>query len=327
MTHFRFFILVFAISCSTPHAQAAENAQWVHIEVDGHRLSAVYQTASSSNPRHQPAVMIIAGSGATDHNGNNESLGLLNNSYQMLGQALNQAGFAVLRPDKRGVGRSRKTDQDQDQSGTRFDDHVKDISAWSGDLRQTHPDITVIGHSLGGLMAMHAAQQKPVDRLVALASVAKSAYVTVQRQMQNQPEFVKQAALPLLDRLAQGETIPATEVPGFLMPLFGPKVQGYLQSFMQLSPRDALAQLSLPTLVLIGDHDVQISVHDTTQMAANLPHVELMVLTEMNHVLKSAPAERIANLATYAEPDRPLHPDLMPALLAFLPTIQPTNPK
>ncbi|WP_223787557.1 alpha/beta hydrolase [Marinicella meishanensis] len=296
-----------------------ENAsQWVQTTVNGYLIKAHYLPAKQPD-LPSPAVLLVAGSGATDHNGNNLAMGLHNNSYQMLAAALQQAGYAVLRPDKRGVGQSRATDHDP--AAVRFDHHVKDVVAWIQFLRQHHTDITVIGHSLGGLMAMQAMRQEPVNRLVALASVADSAHATVKRQMQNQPEFVRQAALPLLDRLAQGETIPGSEVPVFLHPLLGPDTQGYLQSFMQLEPRSALQDLYIPTLVLVGDHDIQIAVPETQQMAAGLPHVRLQVIAGMNHVLKAAPAERMANMATYAEPERPLHADLMPALLAFLPTV------
>lgn len=38
----------------------------------------------------------------------------------------------------------------------------------------------------------------------------------------------------------------------------------------------------------------------------------------MNPVLKTAPADRAGNLATYADPERPLAPGVMPAILDFV---------
>jgi hypothetical protein len=38
----------------------------------------------------------------------------------------------------------------------------------------------------------------------------------------------------------------------------------------------------------------------------------------MNHVLKIAPTDRMANLAVYNKPDLPLAPGLLPALTAFI---------
>ena len=49
------------------------------------------------------AVLIIAGSGPTDRNGNSGS-GLITNTYYMLARALEKEGIASLRYDKQGIG-------------------------------------------------------------------------------------------------------------------------------------------------------------------------------------------------------------------------------
>jgi hypothetical protein len=41
----------------------------------------------------------------------------------------------------------------------------------------------------------------------------------------------------------------------------------------------------------------------------------------VNHVLKSAPADRAGNLATYADPTRPIAPSVMQAIVAFVTSI------
>jgi uncharacterized protein len=43
-----------------------------------------------------------------------------------------------------------------------------------------------------------------------------------------------------------------------------------------------------------------------------------VIVPGMNHVLKTAPADRAGNLATYADPDRPLAPGVMEAILGFV---------
>src|SRR5690242_470700 len=48
-----------------------------------------------------PVVIVHAGSGPTDRDGNNPAM--RNNSLKMLGRALASKGFAVLRLDKRGI--------------------------------------------------------------------------------------------------------------------------------------------------------------------------------------------------------------------------------
>ncbi len=310
------YMAIASMLINTIAASAESPEKEIQVDVNGYVLSGVYQAATKNQDSIKKAILIIAGSGATDRNGNNEGMGLINNSYKMLADALNQAGFAVLRTDKRGVGKSASPDFDMSQ--TVFKDYVNDVSIWIDLLQQSHDEITVIGHSLGGLMMMQAAQSSEVDHVIALASVADSGYATIKRQMGDQPEFVSQAAIPLLDRLAKQESIPAEEVPPFLNALFSPKIQKYMQSFMLLEPKAELAKLAIPALVIIGDTDIQITVKESEQMAANLSHVSFEVIKGMNHVLKPAPEERQANLATYSQAELPLHPDLVPTILEFL---------
>src|SRR3954471_10799702 len=60
-----------------------------------------------SSPAPWPAVLLIAGSGPTDRNGNTAGLPGPNNSLKLLAEALAQRGIASVRYDKRGVGGSR----------------------------------------------------------------------------------------------------------------------------------------------------------------------------------------------------------------------------
>ena len=54
-----------------------------------------------------PVVLIIAGSGPTDRNGNSTQLPGKNNSLLQLADSLVKNGIAVLRYDKRGIGKSQ----------------------------------------------------------------------------------------------------------------------------------------------------------------------------------------------------------------------------
>ncbi|RYE20334.1 MAG: hypothetical protein EOP42_27640, partial [Sphingobacteriaceae bacterium] len=60
---------------------------------------------AKSSTAKVPVVLIIAGSGPTDRNGNS-SLGISSNSYFLLADALGKAGIATLRYDKRAIGKS-----------------------------------------------------------------------------------------------------------------------------------------------------------------------------------------------------------------------------
>ncbi len=73
-----------------------------------------------------PVVLIIAGSGATDRDGN--APGLKMNIYRMLADSLFRHGIASLRYDKRGVGQSLHAMRSE--SELTFTDGITDAGAW-----------------------------------------------------------------------------------------------------------------------------------------------------------------------------------------------------
>lgn len=83
------------------------------------------------------AVLIIAGSGPTDRNGNSGS-GLITNTYYMLARALEKEGIASLRYDKQGIGGSRYRDPElyKQEDRLRLADYIADAEA----LAQARPD-------------------------------------------------------------------------------------------------------------------------------------------------------------------------------------------
>ena len=53
-------------------------------------------------------------------------------------------------------------------------------------------------------------------------------------------------------------------------------------------------------------------------LAKAQPDAQLIILEEMNHILKTSPIDRTANLATYSQPDLQLHQGLMEVLVDFI---------
>jgi hypothetical protein len=72
-------------------------------------------------------------------------------------------------------------------------------------------------------------------------------------------------------------------------------------------------------LILQGESDLQVTAEDARKLAAANSSAKLVLMPEVNHVLKSAPAEdRMANMATYANPDLPLAPGVAAAIADFV---------
>ena len=87
--------------------------------------------APAAGPR-APAVLIIAGSGPTDRDGDNP-LGVKARSYRLLAEGLAAHGIASLRYDKRGVAASAPAAAREED--LRIETYADDARAWARRLR------------------------------------------------------------------------------------------------------------------------------------------------------------------------------------------------
>ena len=111
-----------------------------------------------------PGIVLVAGSGPTDRDGNNplapERIDLL----KLIAELLAAAGIATLRYDKRGIGGSTARPHGTLEEQERFfawDNFVADVAAAHGELVK-HDEIkpyatALLGHSEGGLLVLAAA--------------------------------------------------------------------------------------------------------------------------------------------------------------------------
>ena len=119
-----------------------------------------------------PVVLIIAGSGPTDRDGNN-AMGARTNAYRMLADSLQLAGIASLRYDKRGVGASMEGMKEE--SAMRFNDMVNDAVAFIKALKadSRFSDVIVMGHSEGSLVGMIAAEKEKISKYISVAGAGQ----------------------------------------------------------------------------------------------------------------------------------------------------------
>ena len=278
-----------------------------------------------------PMALIIAGSGPTDRDGNNP-LGVSVGSYRKLADALEAAGIATLRPDKRLIGASRA--DNPSEAALRFDDYVNDARAWlswtasqQADGNSTFGPLSLIGHSEGSLIGLAALQAPPVPvaAFVSLAGPGENLAATVRRQLRANPATFPVALVQesdrILDALLKGQTVAQVSPP--LAGLFRPSVQPYWISELRFDPVALIAQVKLPVLIVQGDRDLQVGVPDAQKLAKAQPAAKLVIVPGMNHVLVNAPADAKGNMATYAQVDLPLSTDLLNSLISFLKSVRP----
>lgn len=260
-----------------------------------------------------PVVLIIAGSGPTDRNGNNPMM--KNNSLQQLAVGLVNKGIASLRFDKRGVAES--VGALKKESELRFDDFVADASAWvellKADKRFT--EIIIAGHSEGSLIGMIAAQ-KHCSKFISIAGAGEPANITIRKQLASQPSQVTDIAYPVLDSIAAGHLV--AEVRPMLMSLFRPSVQPYLISWFKYNPKTEIKKLTIPVLIIQGTTDIQVSVDNAQNLHSAKPDAKLLIIENMNHVLKIVSADRSENIKSYSNPDLPIASELMENIISFI---------
>jgi len=261
-----------------------------------------------------PVVLIIAGSGPTDRNGNNPMM--TNNSLKMLANELANNGIASLRYDKRGIAQSKSAGLKEDD--LRFEMYINDAVEWINLLNKdiNFSQIVVVGHSEGSLIGMVASQNPGVDQYISLEGAGQPADQVIREQLKSQPPVILTQSLPILDELVKGNTVGA--VPPMLNSLFRPSVQPYMISWFKYDPQKEIAKLAKPVLIVQGTTDIQVSIDDANRMHAAKPDSKLVIIEGMNHVLKNADADQTKNLLIYRQPDLPLNSELGKVLSDFI---------
>ena len=278
----------------------------------------IYGTLELSSCKSKcPVAIIIAGSGPTDRDGNSAALPGKNNSLKMLAEALAANGIASIRYDKRGIAESAKSMQSEDS--IRFTDYVRDAGEWI-DFARKDPrfaSVIVVGHSEGSLIGIIAAQTHSVDKFVSLAGTGRPAGTVILEQLSGQlPPDLMASAEGVVRALNAGKV--PDSVPPVLYSLFRPSVVPYLISWMKYDPAAEIAKLKIPSLVVQGTTDIQVSRTDANLLAAANPMAKLVVIEGMNHVFKDAPSDRAAQISAYSNPNLPLNAQLVREVVQFI---------
>jgi len=262
-----------------------------------------------------PVVLIIAGSGPTDRDGNSPALGLNANIYKLLAYDLGKAGIASVRYDKRMIGQSAGT---QKESDLRFDDYIDDavgfIEMLGDDARFSK--VIVAGHSEGSLVGMIACQGQDVKGFISLAGAGEPAEKILDEQMKSKPQYLQDNFHKIMDTLKRGKINP--EVDPQLYPVLRPSIQSYVMSWCRRIPQLEIKRLKMPILIIQGTTDLQVSVDNAEKLKNAKSSATLDIIHGMNHILKDAPADKDQNMATYKDPNLPLDTQMVTDIIDFI---------
>ncbi|MBS5838979.1 alpha/beta fold hydrolase [Pseudomonas lundensis] len=264
-----------------------------------------------------PVVLIIAGSGPTDRNGNNTQGGR-NDSLKKLAWRLAQNNIASVRFDKRGIAQSQPAAPDE--RTLNLDQYVTDAVAW-GNLLKADPrfaDVFVLGHSEGALIASLAAPAMDAAGVISIAGTARPVGQVLREQLQrnNMPPGLLQRSVELIHTLESGRT--DDNVPQALQVIFRPSVQPYLISLLRYDPAKAFAALKMPALIIQGTHDIQVDVNDARLLKAAKPDADLALIEGMNHVMRIVPMDIKRQVQSYNDPNQRLSSELGDRIVRFI---------
>ncbi|MFH2096415.1 MAG: alpha/beta hydrolase, partial [Bacteroidota bacterium] len=205
-----------------------------------------------------PVVLIIAGSGPTDRNGNNSSME--NNSLKMIATGLAVQNIASLRYDKRGIAQSADTLLREED--IRFDTFIRDAEDWIKFLKSDtcFSEVIVAGHSEGSLIGMIASERAGADMYISISGMGRPFDVLLKEQLKMQGDYVFKLSEPIIDSLKAGKI--AEDTDPMLDALFRRQIQPYLISLMAVDPVKEISELSVPVLIIQGTEDLQVTEED-----------------------------------------------------------------
>ena len=268
-----------------------------------------------------PVVLIIPGSGPTDRDGNNP-LGVTAAPYRLLAEALATKGVSTVRIDKRGLGGSKAAVADGNK--VTIADYATDTHNWVASIRKRTGQrcVWLLGHSEGSLIALAAAQQPDgICGVISVSGAGRRLSDVIREQLRANPANAPllDSAMTALDVLESGQHVGVSAMHPALQKLFAPQVQDYLIDMFRQDPASLAAALKVPLLIVQGERDLQVSTADAKALAAAQPKARLVLLPQMNHVLKDvATDDRAANLATYADSSLPVDRDAVEAIAGFV---------
>ncbi|PRP67250.1 alpha/beta hydrolase [Nonlabens agnitus] len=260
-----------------------------------------------------PLVILFTGSGPNDRNGN--SMMTRNDSHKQLAKVLMENGIATYRYDKRSFTLVKERKPTDDIS---FNDFVTDaqtvVAHFANDERFSK--IILAGHSQGSLVALLSID-KNVDGFISLAGAADPIdQIIVQQIAAQAPGLDKEAAAVFAQMKTQDSVV--TKVNPYLMSVVGPGIQPFMKSWMAYHPTDLIKDVAVPTLILNGTRDRQVSIDQAEKLHNALPESKLVIIEGMDHLFKKVGNDDIEAAKSYTDPSFPLHPELVEEILAFV---------
>jgi pimeloyl-ACP methyl ester carboxylesterase len=277
----------------------------------------------AARPTPLPAIILVAGSGPVDRDETVAGIAI----FAQLAAALADAGYAVLRYDKRGIGQSggraesaTLTDYTDDLvAAVKYLEKRKDI-----DRRR----IAVVGHSEGAIVGLLGARRE--KRITALALVAGPGTTGAALVLEQQQRLLdrskltaeEKAAKVALQRQVQEAVLTGKGWDGVPDDVRKQAETPWFSSFLAFDPSRVVPRVKQPLLIVQPALDAQVPPHHAEKLAAlanarkNVVATGVVTLAGINHLLVPAVTGEVEEYGTLTA--RTITPDVAAKIAEWL---------
>lgn len=270
-------------------------------------------TLTTPSNKAESLVIFIQGSGPTDRNGNQSMM--KNDGIKKLAKELAEKGIASFRFDKRIFKLNELKIQEKD---LRFEDFVSDVKNILNYFEENDrfDNLILAGHSEGSLTGILAAPEN-ADAFISLAGAGQPIDNIIVEQIEKMAPPLAENARTAFDEIRKnGKT---TNYSPMLESMLRASVQPYMHSWMQYDPATEIAKLDIPVLIINGTADIQVETKEAEMLKKAKEEAQLVIIEDMNHIFREIKSnDNLVNTKSYNEPNRPLHPELVPVITKFI---------
>ena len=297
--------LIFGLLCSMP--VLGQNFTATELVVNQHIEGTLLTPLGSETT---PLVIFIAGSGPTDRDGNQSFM--KNDMLKKIAVSLSNSGIATFRYDKRIVKQIRTRTIDKNIS---FDDFVTDAKSTIDFFKSKYETIIVAGHSQGSLVGLLALEQG-ASAFISLAGAGKPIDRILEEQISKTAPMLLEDSKRVLATLKAGKTTKDYPMP--LASIFNLEIQPFMANWMQYNTVELMKKQEIPTLIISGDKDLQVSIEEAQLLFEAAQNGTLLIVENMNHVLVKIEGDDLENMKSYNTTTLQIPEEVSRSMLDFI---------